>query len=91
MNLESPCKIESQKELEIWTEPVDFEKDRDEQEIDLINKKIEEYVRNPDNFLGAGGAGKVFALENQCIKLMKNRHNTKLEPCTVWYRAEPHY
>jgi len=55
-----------------WTESFDFIKNKS------LRDEIERYVTNPDNLLGKGGAAMVFSLEGQCIKLMKNRHNSDL-------------
>lgn len=54
----------------VWIENIDFTEGE-------LKEKIEEIVSNPDNFLGEGGAAKVFDLGDQCIKLIKNRHNSK--------------
>jgi len=50
-----------------------------EEKIDLgdkeFNEWLEKHVKDPEKFIGVGGAGKVFRLDNQCIKMMINRHN----------------
>jgi len=65
-------KQETQETENIWQESFDFIKD------EQLKEAIIKYVKNPKNFLGKGGAAMVFSLETQCIKLLKNRHNSDL-------------
>lgn len=64
--------IETPKREEVWTESFDFVESK------ALRDEIEKYVTNSCNFLGKGGAAMVFSLDGQCIKLMKNRHNSDL-------------
>lgn len=55
----------------IWSGEIDFS------ELDEPSKEfIRKCASNPENFLGLGGAGKVFDLESSCIKIMENRHRS---------------
>lgn len=41
-----------------------------------FSEYLSDRVTDPERFLGLGGAGMVYALENgTCVKLMRNRHN----------------
>jgi RIO-like serine/threonine protein kinase len=59
--------------LRQWTLPIDFDREADS-ESEKTTDLIKQLISNPDNFLGSGGAGKVFNLGDQCIKLIINRH-----------------
>lgn len=68
--------IEPMPEKKIWTGSFDFVHDGFNQDINLRGV-IERYVTDPGNFLGEGGAGKVFDLgEGRCIKIMPYRHKS---------------
>jgi len=55
---------------EVWTGSLDFVRSK------ALREEIKKYVSNPEHFLGKGGAAMVFSFEGQCVKLMKNRHNS---------------
>ncbi|MBD3311776.1 MAG: hypothetical protein GF349_04790 [Candidatus Magasanikbacteria bacterium] len=59
--------LEKKHKGEIWPGEISFTEPQE-------NKVIKRWVKNPDNFLGKGGAGMVFDLGDQCIKLIENRH-----------------
>lgn len=67
---------ERKSQKDFWEGPIDFKEQREELELESTLKIIECYVKDPENFLGEGGAGKVFNIGDQCIKLMKNRHSS---------------
>jgi len=58
--------IEGVNSLEI----IDFVGALDEE----LKAKIEVLISDPKNFLGKGGAGRVYDIGLQCIKIMSNRH-----------------
>ena len=65
-NVKAQLTGELKDEEKIWGEAVDL------RGINEKTKKIiEDCVRNPKNFLGEGGAGKVFIFETHCIKMIR--------------------
>lgn len=59
-----------------WIWAIDFIEPGDQEEIRLAVERIKILVANPENYLGKGGAGKVYDMGNDlCLKLVKNRHN----------------
>jgi tRNA A-37 threonylcarbamoyl transferase component Bud32 len=49
----------------------------DKEEFDKVVNLAENYLKNPKNFLGEGGAAKVYIIEDYCMKIMNNRHKRK--------------
>lgn len=68
--------VEVKKENRTWTEKVNFV-DGDFNLDQRLSDAIEKYITNPDKYLGEGGAGTVFELENGiCVKMIKSRHDS---------------
>jgi RIO-like serine/threonine protein kinase len=68
-------KIEGGSKKETWDTPLDFKADQEGMDLGLTLEIIELFIRNKENHLGSGGAGKVFTMGDQCIKVMVNRHS----------------
>lgn len=61
-------------EKKVWDTAIDFVH-HDVNPEKGLSHEINTYVSNPECFMDAGGAGKVFDLDNHvCIKMMHNRH-----------------
>jgi serine/threonine protein kinase len=63
----------TEQDLNKWTLSIDFENEADS-ESEKTADLIKQFISNPDNFLGSGGAGKVYNINDQCIKLIENKH-----------------
>jgi tRNA A-37 threonylcarbamoyl transferase component Bud32 len=72
-------KSELKVDMETWEDKLDFRPDQDNLDLELTIEKIEKMIKIRENFLGSGGAAKVYNLEVQCIKLIKNRHGQSTE------------
>jgi serine/threonine protein kinase len=64
-------KISESVQLKNWIGKLDFITDLE------VKEALEQRVQDKQNFLGEGGAGIVFRIDNKCIKLMRNRHNNQ--------------
>ena len=72
-----PSHPEYGRERHVWKEGVDFVGQGVNENANLA-EFMHDRVTDPERFLGLGGAGMVYALENNvCVKVMRNRFNDK--------------